>query len=137
MLLFMLFRKPDKPIEKKPTMFSQMVAGLMLDSSQQLVFKQRKDSFMKSMKPLWEDIRKSKYELYKQLQDVNTPDSVIQRLTSDIGQKTRMSEEMQYKHFRELRTLCTAAQQQRFDTLLPPLISRYRVKPQSIPAGPR
>ena len=130
-LLFMLFRKSDKPVEKKPTAFTQMVRDLRLDSAQQLIFKQRKDSFMKSMKPIWDDIRKSKYDLYQQLQDVNTPDSVIQRLSSVIGQKTMLSEGMQYKHFRELRTLCTAEQQVRFDTIVPQMLSRYRNRPQS------
>ena len=130
-LLFMLFRKSDKPVEKKPTAFTQMVRDLRLDSAQQLIFKQRKDSFMKSMKPVWDDIRKSKYDLYKQLEDVNTPDSVIQRLTTAIGQKTMLTEQMQYQHFRELRTLCTAEQQARFDTLVPQLLSRYRNRPQS------
>ena len=130
-LLFMLFRKTEKPVERRPTAFAQMVRGLGLDSAQQLIFKQRKDSFMKSMKPVWDDIRKSKYDLYLQLQDENTPDSVIERLTAVIGQKTMVSEEMQFKHFRELRNVCTVEQQARFDTLIPPLISRYRHKPQS------
>lgn len=136
-LLFMLFRKSDKPVEKKPTTFTQMVRDLRLDSAQQLIFKQRKDSFMKSMKPLWDDIRKSKYDLYRQLQDVNTQDSVIQQLTTVIGQKTVLSEKMQYQHFRELRMICTAEQQARFDTLVPQLLSRYRNKPQSRSTVPR
>lgn len=135
-LLFMLFRKSDKPVEKKPTVFTQMVKGLDLDSAQQLIFKQRKDSFMKSMKPLWDDIRRSKYELYCQLQDVNAPDSVVRRLADSIGIKTMISEEKQYRHFKELRMLCNAEQQRRFDTLVPQLISRYRKKPQS-PSAPR
>jgi protein CpxP len=132
-LLSLLFRKSDKPVEKKPTAFNQMVRELGLDSTQQLIFKQRKDSFMKSMKPLWDDIRKSKYELYRQLQDVNTSDSVIRRLVDSIGIKTVLSEEKQYRHFKELRTVCTAEQQSRFDTLVPQLISRYRNRPQAKP----
>jgi hypothetical protein len=114
-----------------------MVRDLQLDSAQQLIFRQRKDSFMKSMKPLWEDIRKSKYELYRQLQDVNTPDSVIHLLTLVIGEKTVISEEMQFKHFRELRTVCTPEQQARFDTLVPQMTSRYRNRPQSRTSSPR
>ena len=86
---------------------------------------------MKTMKPLWDDIRKSKYELYRQLQDERTSDSVIRRLADSIGLKTMISEEKQYRHFKELRTLCTADQQRRFDTLVPQLMSRYRKKPQA------
>jgi Spy/CpxP family protein refolding chaperone len=136
-LLFMLFRNTDSAVEKRGSTFSQMVRDLQLDSAQQLIFRQRKDSFMKSMKPLWEDIRKSKYELYRQLQDVNTPDSVIHLLTLVIGEKTVISEEMQFKHFRELRTVCTPEQQARFDTLVPQMTSRYRNRPQSRTSSPR
>lgn len=132
-LLVMLFRKPEKNAQKKPTPFVQMMRDLQLDSTQQQVFRQRKDSFMKSMKPLWEDIRKSKYEFYRQLQDVNTPDSVIHRLAGMIGEKTRLSEEMQYRHFRELRLVCRPSQQPRFDTIVPQMMSRYRNKTQSRP----
>jgi hypothetical protein len=134
-LLFMLFRKNEKPVERKPTAFSQMMKDLQLDTTQQQVFRQRKDSFMKSMKPFWEDIRKSKYELYRQLLDPGTPDSMIDRLSSVIGEKTKLSEEMQFKHFRELRTICLPAQQQRFDTIVPQMMSRYRNKSQSRPTG--
>lgn len=136
-LLFLLFRNTEKPVERKPSSFAQMVRDLQLDSAQQLVFRQRKDSFMKSMKPLWEDIRKSKYELYRQLQDVNTPDSTIHRLALVIGEKTVISEEKQFEHFKELRTVCTAEQQARFDTLVPQMTSRYRNRPQSKVASPR
>ena len=135
-LLFMLFRNAEKPAEKRGSTFTQMVRDLRLDSAQQRIFRQRKDSFMKSMKPLWEDIRKSKYELYRQLQDVNTPDSVIHRLTLVIGEKTVLSEEMQFKHFKELRSVCTAEQQVRFDTIVPQMTSRYRHRPQTRTTSP-
>ena len=129
-LVVMLFRNEEKPEEKRGTAFSQMVTELQLDTTQQQIFKQRKDSFMKTMKPLWEDIRKSKYEMYLHLQQADTPDSVMHRLAVVIGEKTTMSEEQQYRHFRELRMVCTPEQRVRFDTLVPQLISRYRNRKQ-------
>ena len=132
-MVVMLFRNTEKPAEKKVSTFSQMVTDLQLDTIQHQIFRQRKDSFMKSMKPLWDDIRKSKYEMYLRLQHADTPDSVIHSLAIMIGEKTAVSEEMQYRHFRELRMVCTADQQVRFDTLVPQLMSRYRNRKQPMP----
>jgi hypothetical protein len=68
--------------------------------------------------------------MYLHLQQADTPDSVIHRLAVVIGEKTTMSEERQYRHFRELRMVCTPEQRVRFDTLVPQLISRYRNRKQ-------
>ena len=133
-MVVMLFRNTEKPAEKKVSTFSQMVTDLQLDTIQHQIFRQRKDSFMKSMKPLWDDIRRSKNEMYLQLQRADTPDSVIHRLAVVIGEKTSVSEEMQYRHFRELRMVCNADQQARFDTLVPQLMSRYRNRKQPTPS---
>ena len=125
-LLFMVFNKPSaQPSEKRLSPSTQMIRDLALDSTQQILFRQQKDSFFKDMKPLWEDIRKSKFELYQLLGDSTAADSTIERIASVIGIKTSISEAKQYRHFRYLRTLCTPDQQVRFDTLIPQLMSKY------------
>lgn len=124
-LLYLVFRKPAQPAEKRIGPSAQMIRDLDLDSTQQKLFRQQKDSFFKDMKPLWEDIRRSKYELYQLLGDSTVSDTMIARFAGVIGEKTSTSEIKQYMHFRYLRTLCTPQQQQKFDTLIPQLMSKY------------
>jgi hypothetical protein len=128
-LLFMVFNRPSaQSADKRLSPSGQMIRDLALDSTQQILFKQQKDSFFKDMKPLWEDIRMSKFELYRLVGDTTASDSTIERLAYVIGVKTSISEAKQFKHFRHLRMLCTPEQQVRFDTLIPQLMSKYGSK---------
>jgi len=97
---------------------------LDLSEEQELMFRNRKELYLKDMKPLWDDIRKSKDSLYKCLSDPDTDDSTIRAFTAVIAQKTMRSEEILFGHFRELRKLCSSSQQAAFDTLVPQMLSK-------------
>jgi hypothetical protein len=50
--------------------------------------------------------------------------SLIASLAQRVAEQTKRSEQWQFEHFRELRTLCRPAQQAVFDTLIPKLLLR-------------
>jgi Spy/CpxP family protein refolding chaperone len=123
MLSFYFFgKKPvdGRKIPETPSLYRQ----LDLTKEQEQLFRKRKESYLKDMKPVWDDIRQSKDSLYKRLSDPSTDDSTINALTTVIAQKTMRSEEILFGHFRELRKLCTPSQQVAFDTLVPQMLSR-------------
>jgi Spy/CpxP family protein refolding chaperone len=76
------------------------------------------------MEPVWEDIRKAKDSFYRQVNNAAITDADINELSARIAGKNKIADEMMFRHFRELRKLCTPEQQQKFDTLVPRMLSR-------------
>jgi len=97
---------------------------LQLSREQDSSFNKMKEEHFRTMKPLWEDIRKSKDSLFRQMNNPAMNDSAISAFTERIAEKNKMADELMFRHFRELRKQCTPEQQQKFDTLIPQMMTR-------------
>jgi hypothetical protein len=73
---------------------------------------------------MWDSIRNAKDSLYRQLGNPGASDSLIASLAQGVADQTKRSEQKQFQHFSELRTLCRPDQQAVFDTLIPKMLSR-------------
>lgn len=110
---------------------------LGLSQEQEALFRSRKDSFMKEMRPHWSASRRAKDSLYARMGDSTLNDSALAAVTAHIAELSRQSDERMFLHFRELRKLCSPAQQLAFDTLVPKLMSRNRGGRPSTPPKSR
>lgn len=126
-LAFFLFSSGKKPNYKKQAEERSMAIykEIGLDSMQIDTFKASKDAFISEMKPMWGDLRKLKDSLYRSLPK-DPEDSSIVALLDSIAAKSRENERMSFAHFHHLRTMCTADQQARFDTIMPKFLNRSR-----------
>ena len=83
-----------------------------------------KQKYFQMMRPMWDSIRSAKDSLYRQLGNPSADDSLISQLAQRVADQTKRSEEKQFDHFRELRTMCRPEQQAVFDTLIPKMLTR-------------
>jgi periplasmic protein CpxP/Spy len=97
---------------------------LQLTKQQDAEFNHLKEEHFRNMKPLWSEIRQTKDSLFRQMNNPDLDDSAIAAFTSRIATKNKKADEMMFRHFRELRKLCTPEQQQKFDTLIPQMLNR-------------
>jgi protein CpxP len=114
----------DRPGAEKRSISDAFYRDLRLTPAQEDEFRARKDTFMREMRPHWSAIRKAKDSLFGRVGDTAMDDSTLTALTRRIAGMTRQSDERLFRHFRELRKLCTPDQQAAFDTLVPRLVSR-------------
>ena len=105
---------------------------LLLSKEQNDAFSKMKEDHFKTMKPLWAEIRQTKDSLFRQMNNPNLDDSTISAFTDRIAAKNKMADELMFRHFRELRKLCTPEQQQKFDTLIPQMFNRGGSRGHSI-----
>lgn len=128
-LAFFLFVGDKKPDFKKQAeqRAMKLYNGIGLDNAQIDSFKQLKDVFLKDMKPLWGNARHMKDSLYKSL-PLSPDDSTIVSILDSIAAQTRENERRAFEHFHNLRGICNADQQTRFDTLMPKFLNRNRAK---------
>jgi Spy/CpxP family protein refolding chaperone len=123
LLSFLVFgeRQPAKPKQEER---SYLARELKLDAAQEKQFKENKEKFFAEMEPVWEDIRKTKDSFYRQVNNNALTDAEIADWAKRIAEKSRISDERVFRHFRELRNYITPEQQAKFDTLVPRMMTR-------------
>jgi periplasmic protein CpxP/Spy len=128
-LLLSFFVFGEKSDDFKGRQSSQSAKGYLsrelgLSKEQESAFSKMKEEHFRVMKPLWEEIRKTKDSLFTQMNNPGMNDSAISAFAERIASKNKLSDEMMFKHFRELRKQCTPEQQQKFDTLIPQMLTK-------------
>lgn len=127
-LAFFLFFANDKKQRKKDSSDEwamKIYNEIGLDSNQIEVFKQEKDSFFDTMRPIWNENKQAKERLFNNLA-ISPTDSSVSLLLEQIKRTNYYSDSLTFTHFQKLRALCTDEQKVRFDTIMPKLITRPR-----------
>lgn len=127
-LAFFLFFANDKKSRKKENgedWAMKIYNEIGLDSTQIVIFKKEKDVFFETMRPVWNQNRQAKENLYKKLAS-NSSDTSVLQLLSQIERTNHYSDSFTFTHFVKLRSMCTPEQQVRFDTIIPKLVLRQR-----------
>lgn len=133
MLIF--FMVIAKPIDKKSRYNDQNGFGVMLqnevgfsktqlDQYQALRTQQRQN-----VKPLFDDIRKSKDNFYGLLYSDSVPDSVIDANADSIAETQKKLDLQMFNHFKNIRSLCTPDQLQKFDSSIKKAVARMTGRP--------
>jgi Spy/CpxP family protein refolding chaperone len=128
-LLLSFFVFGEKSSTNKGSHSTQSNSGylakeLQLSREQDSTFNKMKEEHFRMMKPLWEEINKSKDSFFRQMNNPAMNDSAISAFTERIAENNKKADELMFRHFRELRKQCTPEQQQKFDTLIPKMMTR-------------
>ena len=87
-------------------------------------FDKMADQHRQQMRPLFEDIGKTKESFYKMLSQPQTADTVLNQAASQIGDKQKAIDIKIFTHFQNIRQLCTPEQQSAFDSLIQRVVHR-------------
>ena len=81
-------------------------------------FKKLKDEHWASLKPMFDEMRNAKDNLFKLLSDPNASDSLIDRASDVIAEKQKALDLQTFNHFKKVRALCTPEQQPKYDSMV-------------------
>lgn len=81
-------------------------------------YKELKGKQREKIRPMYDDMRKAKDSLFRLLSYPETSDSVVNKLADVIAQKQKAIDLETLNHFRRVRTLCTADQLAKYDTMI-------------------
>jgi len=88
-------------------------------SEDQLVqYRQMRDDQMKAIKPMFDDMRKSKDSLFGMISNQNSNDSSVNSMAEVVAQKQKAIDLRMYNHFKRIRGLCTPDQLPKYDSLI-------------------
>ena len=124
------FLWPKTP-QKKPEndrhnwMINALQKDVGFNEEQVAQYKQLNDDHWKKIKPMFEDIRKSKDSLFKLLSDESVNDSVINIKTEAIAQKQKAIDVQAFNNFKKIRALCSTQEQRvKYDSLIQRLMRK-------------
>jgi len=128
LVAFFVMNKPEKREVRREHPGSYMKDALKNDvgfTEQQMAeFDKMADQHRQQMRPLFEDIGKTKESFYKMLSQPQTADIVLNQAASQIGDKQKAIDIKIFTHFQNIRQLCTPEQQSAFDSLIQRVVHR-------------
>jgi hypothetical protein len=132
---FLLLNK-DKhhlpPPQQQGGAFHFLVTELKLDSSQIKQYQLLRDKHKNCTDSIRKETRDLKDSLFHLLKQHHSSDIVVQQQLDAIAQNERNLDEITFKHFKQLRAMCNAQQQEKFDEVIA-LAMRMQAPPQQHP----
>ncbi|MBS1919843.1 MAG: periplasmic heavy metal sensor [Bacteroidetes bacterium] len=87
------------------------------------------DQHFETLKPIMKEVRSAKDSLFGLMRFPEIPDSILQQAADNLAQKEKAQELQSFRHFRNVRELCTNEQKPKFDTLINKMINRSFSRP--------
>lgn len=128
LLYFTAFNHPGRPPGRGDrrgpgiTAFLQNEDGFTKDQLSQL--DSLKQQHRAVIKPLFDELGKSKDNFYQLLGKPGVTDSMLQAAATEIGNRQAALDLQFYRNFVSIRNLCTPQQLVKFDSVMPSLASR-------------
>lgn len=111
-------RPPQHPFPRGKQVFEFINRELMLDSMQRQTYKRLREEHQAGIRPLQDSIKNAKDHFFALLRDENVTESTIEEYSHKIGALEKQRDIVTFKHFQQLRALCTKEQQIKFDGII-------------------
>lgn len=114
---FLWFKEPNKdhPVngegQRRTGMVEILESEVGFNKDQIEQYKQLKEQQRAASKPMYDDMRKAKDNLFRLMGDSTASDTSIQRAAEVIGQRQRELDLQTFAHFKRVRALCTSSEQ--------------------------
>lgn len=92
-------------------------------------YKQLKEEQRETIRPMYDDMRKAKENLFKLLSYPQTSDSVLNQAADNIAQKQKALDMQTFNHFKRVKALCTPGQQPKYDSMVQRMIQKMGKPP--------
>ncbi len=111
LVYFLVFKKPEEQPrftqEKRTGMVIEMLQKDAGFTDEQIAkYKQLKDLQEKTVKPMFDEMRKAKDSLFRLMTKPDISDSVVNSVADVIAQKQKALDLQTFNHFKNVRALC-------------------------------
>jgi periplasmic protein CpxP/Spy len=130
-------KKMEKQAPARERLRDFITSELSLSSSQQQQYSLLINEHGAAVKVLREQVAGLKDSLFFLLKDSALTDAAKNAATAKIASVTQQMELLHINHFQQLRNICTATQQQKFDGLLQEMVHRIGIIAPSSGPGQR
>ena len=122
--------------------FEFLSKELQLNEQQQSAYMLLRDKHQAGQKQFRDSMRKAKDALFSLLKQTTVADSTIQEYSKKAAMYEQQIDIITFKHFQEVRALCNAEQQKKFDKIIQDVLRRMAApgrgkRPPPAPGKPR
>ncbi len=121
--------KPPTKDQNKSGITSALQNEVGFSEQQLAQYKNLREEHWKIAKPLFDSMQKGKELLFNLTQTASVDDSLVQNAAASIASHQKLMELQSFRHFKQVRDLCSAEQLPRYDSVLKKIVSK-RGKPQ-------
>lgn len=119
-------RKGNDRREGRKDPMEMMMKELKMTEKQQADFKAMKDEHFKNVRPYFDTMRQTKSRFFSLMKDSTVSDSAIEAGELLVLEQQRKMDMMTFNHFRKVRSLFTAEQLPKYDSLINKMMDRRR-----------
>lgn len=94
-------------------------------------YKEMRDKQRQTIRPMFDDMRKSKDSLFSQINNEQISDSAISVIADQIARKQRAIDLQTFTYFRSVRKLCTPEQLPKYDSIVLKMLKGMGQSPKS------
>ena len=129
LLYFFVYNKPQKQTKTPAAEIRRMQVEKVkkdvgLSDEQTALYDSLRSKQFKTMKPLFENITKSKEEFFSLIYQQNVSDSVLSSYAAKIGEKQMELDMSTFHYFQSIKALCTEEQKPKMDSVIKQIVKR-------------
>lgn len=129
LLYFFVFNKPSHPPKLSEQQMRQRAVEKVkdevgLDDQQAAVYDSLRANQFKNMKPLFQDLTRSKEDFFSLIYQQGVSDSVLHTYASRIGEKQMALDLSTFHYFQSIKALCTEEQKPKMDSFIKQIVKR-------------
>lgn len=123
LVYFLGEKKPAKSAtshseKNRPGIAEMLQKEVGFNDEQTAKYKQLKEKQKETIRPMYDDMRKTKDSLFRLLSYPETNDSLLNKMADAIAQKQKALDLQTFNHFKRVRALCTPEQQSKYDSMV-------------------
>lgn len=108
---FLWFKKPPKRPDRVGMFIEMLQKEVGFTDAQIEQYKELKDQQRQTVRPMFDDMRKAKENLFRLASDSTVSDSMVQVTADAIATQQKALDLQTLNHFRRVRALCTSQEQ--------------------------
>ena len=125
LVYFLGQKKPATSHDEGRSSVSEMLQKEVgFNDEQTAKYKQLKEKQRETIRPMYDDMRKAKDNLFRLLRYPGTSDSLLNKVSDAIAQKQKAIDLQTFNHFKSVRELCTPEQQPKYDSMVLRMFSK-------------
>ena len=113
-----------------------LIKELKLDDKQWAQFEDLARAHRAAVEPLRQKVREAKDRLFDLVKETNASDSTKQEAAAAVSKLTEQIDILTLNHFQQVRAICNADQQVKFDKIIHEITSMMAPRPGGPPPGP-
>ena len=133
MLIFFVVQ--TKPVERRQRnhesngMYNSLQNDVGFSKEQLGQYQALREKQMKNVHPMFDEVRQAKKDFYALISSAQLSDSLVNADADSIAQKQKQLDLQMFGYFKNVRAICTQAQQPKFDSLMKKVVVRMIGRP--------